>query len=97
MAFESKKLVGAQLKWPTHKKELFALINCLKAWQHYLGFHKTKVFTDNVSLRYFETQPKAMAKELHWHDTLALMDMKLIHKLGKSIMVPYALSCKEEY
>jgi hypothetical protein len=34
----------------------------LKAWHHYLGPHKTKVFMDNVSLRYFESQPKAMAK-----------------------------------
>jgi len=38
-----------------------------------------------------------MVKELHWHDTFALMDMKLIYKLGKNIMVPYALSCKEKY
>jgi hypothetical protein len=35
---------------------------------------------NNVSLKYFETQPEASAKELKWHDTLALMDVKLIHK-----------------
>jgi hypothetical protein len=34
-----------------------------------------------VSLKYFETQPKAMVKQLQWHDTLAFMDVKLIHKL----------------
>ncbi len=72
-------------------------MNCLKAWQHYLGFHKTKVFTNNVSLRYFETQPRAMAKELHWHDTLALMDIELIHKHGKNNVVPYVLNRMEEY
>jgi hypothetical protein len=55
-------------------------MNYLKAWQHYLGFHKTKVFINNVSLRYFETQPRAMVKQLHWHNTLALMDIELIHK-----------------
>jgi hypothetical protein len=55
IVFESKKLARAQLRWPTHEKELFAILSCLKAWQHYLGFHKTKVFTDNVFLRYFET------------------------------------------
>jgi hypothetical protein len=27
-----------------------------------LGMHKTKVFMDNISLRYFETQLKALAK-----------------------------------
>jgi hypothetical protein len=55
IAFESKKLEGVQLRWPTHEKELFVIVNCLKAWQHYLASHKTKVFTDNVSLKYFET------------------------------------------
>jgi hypothetical protein len=62
ITFENRKLVGAQLKWPIHEMELFAIVNCLKAWQHYLGFHKTKVFMENVSLRYFETQPRAMTK-----------------------------------
>ncbi len=72
-------------------------MNCLKAWQHYLGSHETKVFTNNVFFRYFETQPRAMAKEFHWHDTLALMDIKLTHKPRKNNVVPYVLSRKEEY
>ncbi len=72
-------------------------MTCLKAWQHYLGFHETKVFTNNVSLIYFGTQPRAMAKELHWHDTLAVMDIDLNHKFGKNNVVPYVLSRKEEY
>jgi hypothetical protein len=72
-------------------------VNCLKAWQHYLDSHKTKVFTNNVSLKYFETQPKATIKQLHWHDTLALMDTELIHKPSIDNVVPDALNCKDEY
>jgi hypothetical protein len=53
IAIESKKLAGVQLKWPIRKKELFAMMNCFKAWQHYLGFHKTKVFTYNVFFKIF--------------------------------------------
>jgi hypothetical protein len=48
IAIESEKLAWVQLKWPIRTNELFTMMNCLKAWQHYLGFHKTKVFTDNV-------------------------------------------------
>jgi hypothetical protein len=58
ITFENRKLAKAQLRWPIHKKELFAIVSCLKAWQHYLGFHKIKVFMKNVSLRYFETHPR---------------------------------------
>jgi hypothetical protein len=48
-------------------------------------------------LKYFDTQPEAMTKQLHWHNTLAFMDIELIHKLGKNNVVPYAVNHKEEY
>jgi hypothetical protein len=54
IAFENKKLCKTQLWWPTHEKELYVIVCCLKTWQHYLGMHKVKVFTDNISLQYFE-------------------------------------------
>jgi hypothetical protein len=69
----------------------------LKAWQHYLGTHKIKVCTDNVSLQYFEIQPKASMKQLKWHDTLALLDVELIHKPRWDNVVPDALNRKEEF
>jgi hypothetical protein len=56
VAFKNKKLCGAQLRWPTHEKELYVVVCCLKTWQHYLGTYKTKVYMDNVSLQNFETQ-----------------------------------------
>ncbi len=54
IAFESKNLTRTQLKWPIYENELFTMESCLKCWQHYLGSYKTKVFIDNVSLRYFK-------------------------------------------
>ena len=69
IAYESKKLNGCQRRWPTHEKELFAIVHCLKTWKYYLGLHKTKVYTDNVSLKYFETQAQVSAKKFRWHDT----------------------------
>jgi hypothetical protein len=57
IVFKSKQLCGTQLRWPTH-------VCCLKTWQHCLGTHKTKIFTNNVSLKYFETQRKALMKQL---------------------------------
>ncbi len=79
--------MGVELKWPIHEKKLFIIASSLKAWHHYLGFHKTNVFTNNVSLKYFENQPKATTKQVESHDTLALMDIELIHKLGKKSSV----------
>jgi hypothetical protein len=63
--------------------------------QHYFGTHKTKVFLDNVSLRYFEIQPMALVKQLKWHDTLVLLDAEFIHKPRWDNIVPNTLNKKE--
>ncbi len=52
---------------------------------------------DNVFLKYFETQPRATMKQMWWHDTLALMDIELICKLGNDNVVLDVLNYREEY
>jgi hypothetical protein len=37
VAFESKKLSETERRWPTHEKEMWAIIHCLKTWGHYIG------------------------------------------------------------
>jgi uncharacterized membrane protein YeiH len=74
-------LWGSIMMVMNSQKELYVVVCCLKAWHHYLGTHKTKVYIDNVSLRYFETQLRVSTKQLKLHDTLALLDVELIHKL----------------
>lgn len=62
ITFERKRILGAQLKFQIHENELYVMANCLKTWPHYLETHKTKVVMDNVCLKYFEMQPRAMTK-----------------------------------
>jgi len=38
-----------------------------------------------------------MAKQLQWHNTLALMDIELIHKLSKDNVMLDVLNHKKEY
>jgi hypothetical protein len=64
VAFESKKLSETKRKWPTHEKEMWAVIHCLKTWGHYIGSKDVVVWTDNVTLKYFATQPKLSSKQV---------------------------------
>ena len=96
VAFESKKLSDVERQWPTHEKEMWAVVHCLKLWQHYLGLEYTKVYMDNVSVRYFETQPKITPKQWRWTDVLACFNVDLIHKSGRDNVVPDALSRRQE-
>ena len=95
MAYESKKLNGCQRKQPTHDK-IFYLVHWLETCQQNLGLHNTKVYMDIVSLKYFEIQVQMSVKPLRWHDTLALMKVDLIHKLGCGNVVLGAQSTWEK-
>ncbi len=96
VAFESKKLSETERRWSTHEKEMWAVIHCLKTWGHYIGSKDVVVWTDNVTLKYFSTQPKLSSKQVRWQDTLALFNVDIRHKPGKENIVPDALSRKHQ-
>jgi hypothetical protein len=73
------------------------LIHCFKTWGHYIGSKDVVVWIDNVTLKYFATQPKLSSKQVRWQDTLALFNVDIRHKLGKENIVPDALSRKHQF
>ena len=77
-------------------KEMWTIVHCLKLWQHYLGLEYTKVYTDNVLVRYFETQLKITPKQWRQTNVLAWFNVDLIHKLGRHNVVPDALSRRQK-
>ncbi len=96
VAFESKKLSETERRWPTHEKEMWAVIHCLKTWGHYIGSKDVVVWIDNVTLKYFATQLKVSSKQIRWQDTLALFNVDIRHKPGKENIVPDALNWKHQ-
>ncbi len=96
VAFESKKLSEMERRWPTHEKEMWAVIHFLKTWGHYIGSKDVVVWTDNVTLKYFATQPKLSSKQVRWQNTLALFNMDIRHKPRKENIVPDALNRKHQ-
>jgi len=96
VTFESKKLSEMERRWPTHEKEMCAIIHCLKTWGHYIGSKDVVVWTDNVTLKYFATQPKFLSKQVRWQDTLVLFNVYIRHKPGKENVVLDALSRKHQ-
>jgi hypothetical protein len=95
MAFESKKLNETEQRWPTHEKEMWVVIHC-STWGHYIGSKDVLVWMDNVTLKYFATQPKLSSKQVRWQDTLALFNVDIRHKPGKENVVSDALSQKHQ-
>ena len=54
--FFSEKLNEARQKWTTYEQELFAVIQALKHWEHYLLHAEFVLHTDNQALTFLHSQ-----------------------------------------
>jgi hypothetical protein len=62
--FHSKTFNGVVINYPTYDKELYALVQSVKKWKHYLLGKETIIHTDHQPLQYLQSQAK-----LHKQDT----------------------------
>ena len=88
----SRKLNPHELNYPTHEKELLALVDALKKWRHYCSGNKTYVFTDNTTLRHLQTMPKPSQRQVRWLQQLANYDLEITHIPGRTNVVADILS-----
>ncbi|PRP76895.1 retrotransposon nucleocapsid protein [Planoprotostelium fungivorum] len=93
LAFWSRKLTGAELNYDVHDKELLAVVECCKAWRHWLmGPSDTTVFTDHRNLEYFRTTKILNRRQVRWSQLLADFNFKLVHRPGRMNPVADAIS-----
>jgi transposase InsO family protein len=94
IAYESRKLTGAEKNYPVHEKEQLAIIHAVTKWRHYL--HSTKepftIFTDHRSLRFLDTQPNLSGRQARWAEKMAEYNYTIEYKKGSMNIVPDALS-----
>ena len=95
VAFESRKLNGAEQRYSTHEKEMTVVIHCLQQWRHYLLGSIFTVVTDNVANTFFTSQKKLSAKQARWQEFLADFNFDWLHRPGKNNVVADTLSRKE--
>ena len=97
IAYMSKKLLPAEMNYPTHERELLAIICALKEWRHYLfGSHFT-VLTDHRPLQYLNSQPNLSARQTRWSEFLQQFDFTIQYQQGKSNVVADALSRRSDH
>lgn len=99
VAFMSKKMLPAEMKYAVHEQELLAVVCALREWRHYLHGSKFTVIiiTDHKSLRYIDTQPNLSSRQARWSELLAEFDYEIIYVQGKDNVVADALSRRSDH
>jgi hypothetical protein len=94
VAFYSEKLNDARKRYSTYDLELFAVIQSLKHWRHYLIHREFVLFSDHDSLRHLHSQKHLNARHARWVEFLQQYTFVLKHKAGTENRVADALSRK---
>ena len=98
VAFDGQKMHGAELKYPTHEKELLAIKEAIEKWKHYIeNGHKTVVLTDHESLRYMNSVTKPSKRLARWIDEFQGYDLDIRYRRGREAIIPDALSRRPDY
>ena len=96
VAFESKKLLDVERRWPTHEKEMWAVVHCLKFMATLLGARIHEGIHGQRFDAVFQVQLKITPSQWWWADVLACFNVDLIHKSERDNVVPDALSRRPE-
>jgi len=92
IAYFSEKLNDARNWYSTYDLELYALVQTIKHWRHYLIHQEFLLFTDHDSQRHLNDQKKHNARHARWVNYLQQFTFVLRHKAGVDNTVADALS-----
>ena len=92
VAIASKQLDSTQRNYPVYKKELFAVIYCLRKFHTYMWGRKVTVLTDHKPLIHITSQKLMTVALQQWLDVLLDYDLEIKYRPGVLHVIPDALS-----
>lgn len=99
VAYMSQKLSPSATNWMVHTQELFAVVQALKQWRHYLLGTKEPfiIETDHRSLEYIQSQPHIAPMEVRWIEYLQQFNFTMKYREGKTNIVADSLSRRVDH
>ncbi|XP_042483120.1 uncharacterized protein LOC122063484 [Macadamia integrifolia] len=94
IAFYSEKLNDAKRRYSTYDLELYAVIQVLRHWRHYLIGKEFILYTDHEALKHLHSQKSISQKHAKWVAYLQEFVFAMKYKAGKENTVTDALSRK---
>ena len=82
--FHSRAFKPAEFNYPTHDKEMLAIVDCLRKWEPQLSGTRFETLTDHAPLTHWKTQKDLSARQIRWNETLSRFDTDIHHIPGVS-------------
>jgi hypothetical protein len=83
ICFHSETFNGVLISYPTYYKELYALVQSVKKWKHYLLGKETIIHTDHQPLQYLQSQTNLQqARHFIWMGFLEKFHLVIRYKKG---------------
>lgn len=90
--FHSRAFNPAEKNYPTHDKEMLAIIDCLKKFEPHLTGTKFDILTDHRPLTHWQSQKELSPRQIRWNETLSRFDAQIHHIPGIANSAADALS-----
>ena len=99
VAYFSRKLNPAEKRYPTHEKELLAIVKAVEHWRCYLegSPHAVRLESDHRSLQHLNTQPHLSDRQARWVEKLSDFEFAISYVPGSVNVVADALSRRADY
>jgi hypothetical protein len=95
--FWSRKLIPAETNYPTHERELLALVKITGKYRHMLLGKPFRAFTDHRALKFIQSQQFLSARQARWLQTLQEFDIIIDYIPGELNFLADALSRSPDY
>ena len=92
IAYLYHQLKTHERNYPTHDRELAAVVMDLKTWRHYIMGHRCEIYTDHKSLKYIFSQRELNMRQRRWIELIKDYNIGIHYHPGKANMVADALS-----
>ncbi|MBW0572976.1 hypothetical protein O181_112691 [Austropuccinia psidii MF-1] len=94
IAFDSRKLLPAELNYELHDRELLGIVWALKHWRAFLLSlsDSFKVLTNHSSLQYFMSSKVLTHRQARWAEFLSKSHFSITYRPGRLATLPDVLS-----
>jgi len=94
VVYFSEKLNDTRQRYSIYDKELYAVVQALRYWCHYLLSQEFIIYSDHETLKYFNSQKKLNLRHSRWVEFLQDYTYVLKHKAGLKNRVDDVLSLR---